>query len=439
VMDQAEGMTVQKMGEVFEEYGGEVAAGAEARGFFNRGAKDALLVMEEGYEESVCDGELARVDLRISDLDEPQVKITGPKKVGAKKRKEMGIASGANGTVASFALPKGQQVPQVETVRSALASFCMLRKIVDPANERRRLRFTFRDTDEEVVFSPPVGEALIEKRKAALEVTGYPNFKLLISLFKAEEDLDQSLSDRRVGGMLIVDEGDAVLDLTMGRFDRDPAAAPFFGEIKITRGFKKFLRDQERAGYHVLSDERSGLEKHHDWVEALTREIEQILEPHIEKERKARASETQELSESERKHHHKIIEELNRIAEDETRKQWEGLDEDDIKRPPASGLEIRPTHITIAEGTQRFAAVIADVGKVLPGDLIYVEDEPDVLDLEPDEIKVEDLEGDVFVGYFKISGGVAGESGKIIAITNDANLTAEATFEVVTETYPPFQ
>jgi len=440
VIDEAEGMTADRLEEVFEEYGGDVAAGEEARGFFNRGAKDALLAMEGGFEESICDGEYAKVDLRISDDGEPQVRITGPRKASAARRKEMGIVGGGNGTLASFALPPAVQAPQFETVRTALASFWMLRKIVSPENDRRRLILVFREREEEIIFSPPIAETLIDREVISLEVEGYKKFRLDVTLKKAEEDLDQSLSDRRVGGMLIVDEGDAVLDLTMGRFDRDPAAGPFFGEVRIKKGFKKFLKGQEEAGTHVLSDERNGLERHHPWVGGLLREIESVLEPHVEKERKARAAGAQELSESERKHHDKIIEELNRIAEEETQKAWEGIEDDEDVNPPASGLEIRPSHIVIAEGTQRYAAVVADFGKVQPGDLIYVEDEPDCLDLEPDEIKVEQDENDkVFIGYFKISGGITGETGKLVVITNDSDISAEATFEVVQEAYPQFQ
>lgn len=440
VVDEAEGMTADRLEEVFEEYGGDVAAGEDARGFFNRGAKDALLAMEGGYEESICEGEYAKVDLRISQDGEPQVRITGPRKASASRRKQMGIVGGGNGTLASFALPAAVQAPQFETVRSALASFWMLRKIVSPDNERRRLILIFRDREEEIIFASPIAETLIDRQVMPLEVEGYKKLRLEVTLKKAEEDLDQSLSDRRVGGMLIIDEGEAVLDLTMGRFDRDPAAGPFYGEVRIKKGFKRFLKQQEDAGMHVLSDERNGLERHHPWVDGLLREIENVLEPHVERERKARAAGAQELSETERKHHDKIIEELNRIAEEETQKAWEGIEDDDDVNPPASGLEIRPAHIVIAEGTQRFAAVVADFGKVQPGDLIYVEDEPDCLDLEPDEIKVEQDDNDkVFIGYFRISGGATGETGKIVAITNDTDLSAEATFEVVQEAYPQFE
>jgi hypothetical protein len=435
VIDEAEGMSADRLEEVFKEYGGEVAAGPDARGFFNRGAKDALLAMEGGREDSIKDGEYASMELRTVLGEEPERRLTGPHKATAAIRRRLRLPE--NGTVASFRLPEGyQHVPQQETVRTALARFWMLRKIVDPDNATRRLVLRYRGQDVEIISPQPVGEALISK-PFQLRVEGFPDFDYQLTLKKASQDLDQTTnSDQRVGGLLVVDEGDAVLDLTLGRFDREPSAAPFFGEVKILGGFKDFLRAQEKEGQAVLSEERNGFELSHHWVQSLIRSIEDKIEPFVEQERKAREKGQQDLSPEERAHQAKVMSELNKILEDETRKTWTGDQDTDRVTLPAGGLEIRPIAITISEGSQRYLFVRADPAKCPPETVIYIEDEAGTLAIEPQEFKVEDDGELVFVRAVKISGGSAGQTGRIVAISSEC--TAEATYQVVPDAYPSF-
>ena len=437
VIDEAEGMTAARLEQVFGEYGGEIAAGQGSRGFFNRGAKDALLAMRDGREETICDGEYSTVDLRAQPGREPERRIIGPKRATRSIRNRLGLE--ANGTVASFSLPGDfMHVPQYETVRSALAQFWMLRKIVDPANTTRALILRYRGREEEVVYPLPVGATLIDGDEFVLKVSGYPDFRYRLTLKRADQDLDQTASsDQRVGGLLLVDEGDAVLDLTLGRFDREPAAAPFFGEVKILAGFKDFLRAEEKAGRSVLSEERNGLELAHPWVQQLLRSIEDKIESHVEKEKSARAQAQQELTDAERSHQQRVMQELNRILEDETKKSWKGNEETDRETLPPAGLEIVPGDITIAEGTPRYIAVRCDPQRCPPGSVVYLEDESGSISLEPQEFNVEDDGEAVFVRSVRVTGGVAGQSGKITGISADLP-PVEAQYHVVPDTYPDF-
>jgi hypothetical protein len=313
----------------------------------------------------------------------------------------------------------------------------MLRKIVDPANLRRKLILRYRGQETEILYPPPVGELVVDE-EFALEVDGFPIFPVKLVIKKAEDALDQSPnSDQRVGGLLIVDEGDAVLDLTLGRFDRDPFAAKLFGELKILKGFKDFLRTEERAGRVVLSEERNGFEEPHPWVQALLKEIEKRIGPHVEAERRTKATTASQLTEDEVKHQRKIMEELNRILEEETKASWEGLEDTDRKLPPASGLAIKPDRLVVTEGIPRYAAVLVDPVKCSPGSVIVVEDEAGSLTIEPSEIKVEKEEGLVFVRSIRIEGGTAGEKGRIVAVSGTLEATAQ--YEVIAAAYPPFE
>lgn len=436
VLDEAEGMGTEKVRRVFEEYGGEIAAGDETRGFFNRGAKDALLAMEEGREETIRDDLYTSVELRLGSTGKPEIRIIGPVKANKNTRRRLGVES--NGTVASFAVPAHhERTPQVETVRTALAKFWMLRKIVDPANPKRKLVLRYRHQEMEILYPAPVGEVILDE-EFDLEGGPFPPFPFRLVIKRAEEALDQSPnSDQRVGGLLVVDEGDAVLDLTLGRFDRDPSAAKFFGELKILKGFKDFLRHEERDGRLVLSEERNGFEETHPWVQVLLREIEKRIEPFVVAEREAKAASASRLTEDEVRHQQRIMEELNRILEEETKASWEGLEKSDVEVPPATGLAIKPNPLVVTEGTPRYAAILVDPAKCEPGSVIVVEDEAGSLTIEPSEIKVEKERGPVFVRSIRIEGGTAGEKGKIVAVSQ--SLGASAQYEVVAAAYPPFE
>ncbi len=161
-----------------------------------------------------------------------------------------------NGTVAYFSADpgKGQRVPQYETVFQCLANHWRLRKVM--TNRRRK------------VFLINVGENLKKRRltyglqggkellteQFSVPVETYGEFPIRFSLSRAETELSQN-GDEREGGLLILDEAESVLDMSLFKYDNEPLASRFYGEVVITR-FRELLgRDAEEP---VLKEEARG-------------------------------------------------------------------------------------------------------------------------------------------------------------------------------------
>lgn len=85
----------------------------------------------------------------------------------------------------------------------------------------------------------------------------YGDFPISILIRRSENELTQTGDDRE-GGLLLVDEEDVVLGMSLFKFDNEPLAAKFIGEIRIGR-FRELLGEEES----VLSQERDGLSNRH--------------------------------------------------------------------------------------------------------------------------------------------------------------------------------
>ena len=104
----------------------------------------------------------------------------------------------------------------------------------------------------------------------------YGKFPIHVSISRAERELNQTGDDRE-GGLLIVDEEGIILGISLFKYDNEPLAANFFGEVRIER-FRELLINEEA----VLSEERDGLLKRHPFCQVLIPEIEKSLSKMVE-------------------------------------------------------------------------------------------------------------------------------------------------------------
>lgn len=344
VKDAAEGMSIDDIRKGFKKYGSATSgmkAGKNVRGYFGQGAKDALASMIDGNIISIKDNILTECKIYI-EKDKAMYEIGNPINVNNEIREKYKIKN--NGTIASFkADPQATgRVPQLNTIYEELGRNYILRKILmnskrkiliidDTANESKQLCYKF-----------PIGKNILVE-DFIINYKAYSDFLIQVSIFRADNELQQN-GDDRDGGLLIVDEDDAVLGISLFRFDNEPLASRFYGEVKIN-SFRKLLYKEEA----VLSEERDGLVQRHPFCKILISEIEKRIEIKVKEEKLLKQREEQSLLDAEESNRYKkAFNVLNEIAELEAQEVINlGDKSTDLSVEPPEGFCLYPASATI--------------------------------------------------------------------------------------------
>jgi len=428
VRDFAEGMSIEKVREGFTQYGSETSGqkeGKMVRGFFGQGAKDALASMKDGKVCTFKDGMFVECKLYIEG-GKPTYELRGPIPATIKLRQEHGISQ--NGTVAYFkSSPKlGIKTPQFNTVHEELANNYLLRKIM--TNPEREITLLDKISREfmEIRYRMPPGQKILSE-DFSIHYKDYGDFPVHISISRSENELTQTGDDRQ-GGLLVIDETEAVLDISLFKFDNEPLASRFFGEVKI-EGFRKRLLNN---GEPVLSEERNGLDKRHAFCKALIEEIEKRLEAKVNEERARKQKEQHRIGTKEYFKFKKAFNFLNKIAEQEIHETIDlgGKRGKEIKTPP-NGMCLYPSFAQLTVEKHYNFELRIDTNKVPHGSLIKVKSSSKIQVISP-EVKISESDGKSIISKFvTIKGLEPNIEGKIFA--KFRNIFTEAKIYVVPE------
>jgi len=254
----------------------------------------------------------------------------------------------ANGTIAYFKVDpqkSGCRVPQLDTVHQELANNAFLRKIM--TNSRRKVFLLDADTGERrlIRYTMPQGKEILNQA-FVISYGKYGNFPVHFVLFRADKELTQT-GDDRDGGLLLVDNKNVVLGISLFKYDNEPLAARFFGEIRIDR-FRELLENEEA----VLSEERDGLAPRHPFCQKLIAEIERRLEINVQEERARKQKEAQsKFDRDETNRYRKAFSILNKIAAEEA-EEIINLGQDLTKEEelPPNGFCLYPSSAEITVG-----------------------------------------------------------------------------------------
>jgi hypothetical protein len=290
IRDEAEGMSREEMKNSFGEksYGAATSGlkeGKRRRGYFGQGAKDALAGMRDGRIVTVKDDLLTECRVFIE-----RGKLYGELEDAVAATSELRNKHGikGNGTIAYFTADpeKTGSVPRFDRVQAEVANNYMLRKIM--TNPRRKVLLIDQNSDERrrLRYTLPEGKEILSEDFALCYKT-YPEFRIHISLWRSETELLQS-GDDRTGGLLIIDDANVVLDISLFKYDNEPLASRFFGEVVIN-GFRGLLINEEA----VLTEERNGIARRHPFCDQLIHEIERRLEVKVDEEKRRKQKEAQ--------------------------------------------------------------------------------------------------------------------------------------------------
>ena len=366
VRDAAEGMSHDEVRAAFEKYGAATSGfkdGKSVTGFFGTGAKNALAGMTDGRIYTFKNNALCELRIFLRD-DCLQGELEDPQATTERLRSCHGIAS--EGTLADFRADpgKGQKVPRFDTVFENLANHWRLRKImtsprrkvllVDVAEKKRRL----------LRFPMPRGEERINQQ-FTVPCEDYGEFPLRLSILRAESELSQE-GDDRPGGLLIIDEKEAVLDMSLFKYDREPLAARLFGEVTFGR-FRELLAREEPA----LDEKREGLNRSHPVCKAVIAEIEKRIQSLVQEESRRQKEARSRIDDEERKRYRHAFKILNEIAEAEAEEVHNlGQDPSAKPEPPPDGFCLYPDSAHVTVGKRYNFEVRIDTEKFHPGTLV---------------------------------------------------------------------
>ena len=315
VRDYAEGMSIDDVRRGFKEYGAATSGlktGRGVRGYFGQGAKDALAGMVDGRICTFKDDIYVECSLFI-EVGKAHYRIVEPTPASSKLRKEHGIE--ANGTVAYFCIdPKtltNTHVPQFSTVQEELANNYLLRKIMTSRHRKIELVDKNSNISRRLRYKYPEARDLLTET-FVIQLGTYAGFPASITISRADKELTQT-GDSRDGGLLLIDDKDAVLGISLFKFDSEPLAAHLFGEVRIGN-FRELLESEEP----VLSEEREGINIRHPFCRKLIPELERRIETIVKEEKLRRQKEEQsKIDREEIARFRKAFSILNEIAEKE--------------------------------------------------------------------------------------------------------------------------
>jgi len=314
VRDDAAGQSLEELHTNFLKYWKESGLDDSnaQRGYFGKGAKDALACMDDGQIVSFKDGRFIQCSIFFDDNKEMSYKIVKCCDITSALRKKYGVAK--NGTVASFiADPQSDakiKVPQFRLLHSELSNHYLLRKILQRKNTSVTLINKGKKDKRRLTYACPKGTEILDD-SFEIEYEGFDPFIIDMKVARSETPLSQKeAGDTRSGGLLVVDNKGVVLDISLFKYDYEDMAKHLFGEV-VFHDFRKLLKANEV----VLSSERKGLLRDHPLISDFIKQVEKRLNKLIQMEKsRMQRYDVTDAGKEYQKRQKKFTEVLNDIA-----------------------------------------------------------------------------------------------------------------------------
>lgn len=360
VVDHAEGLTDKQMEKSFTTYGKDSRdhlSGHNTRSLFGKGLRDVLFTQYHGRVKSIRDGVFYVCEFRWKDKaghESPVIDIKTPRPADASLRAALGIPR--NGTRVEFELAGDVRKPQTPKLVETLCQFYMLRNInanTDRLVSLRVLSAGSKAVSHQLTYSPPdldvkchVDTIYRPDAKHSIAISGD------IGLTDIELPQGEVGYTDRVGGILVVDEDDAVLDLSLFGYDDDPDARRISGRLHFD-GVGAYIREKlnQSSPEEILTDTRDGFDKNHAFYRGLRDILKPYITPIVETLREQAKGVRLNLSAETQKRHKDAFDLLNKLANDLLGDVGtEPRIPDHLKMPPPTGIAFLRQDIVIRAG-----------------------------------------------------------------------------------------
>lgn len=372
VKDFAAGMTREQLEKAIEFAG--VTSGFEegrsVRGLFGRGLKETIIALGDGEIKTIKNGKECKTRLWFDKkLRKPQYDDDLLEDIKNTQEKDR--------TVININITNEKiKIPEYENFKEQLSRHYALRDI--NSSKHRNIWLTFDDLkrkskiDTKIIFLYPEGKKVKEEE---IKIHGYGD-KIKVVIYESPTVLDSPRNNPfGLAGILIKTKG-AILDNQLFKFDNDPAGLYFFGEV-ICEGMEERLRKGETE---IIDPNRGGLEWRHEYCQALSQEIEKVLEPYvIEKRRTLEGKPGKAVKESTNKMLKRLCSLLNELAKQELEELTPIIDESgaDIE-----SLVIKPEVANIQKDKPRTFSVYAP-DEIVNSEGQEVHIKSDTIDIQP--------------------------------------------------------
>jgi hypothetical protein len=445
VVDQGTGMSADELEYNFGRYAEAKARGEGTRSLFGRGALDVLLYHEQSEIYSVKEGTLSRCTISVEGRTKWKVDDLGRVNQALLKKHDLPDEIVDHGTVVQVVLRDGTNIPLEDQILKKLSNFYMLRLIGSDPNCDvfivRDRKATGVKTDK-LQYDFPIGTVIARLTE---DVDLHPKFKCALDIVvaRSEEELpfDPDNIELRAGGLLFVDEFDAVLDLTLHpEYDRNPNLRHLFGIVRVT-GIRPLLEQllDERDAEAVLTVSRDGFDQRNAVTKVLFAAVERLVKPVYDAEeqrvRKGRATRSARL-EQRMRDALKIINQFNADETKEPGTQQGGTTPVPLDEREAISFDLHSTTLYATVPKRLYAYV--NLRKVDPGEVIIFESSNPEIKVQPDAVTVEHSKDEVFTVPVTVTCNLKNQTGDITATTLDKaqnSISATATVAGVEE--PP--
>lgn len=439
-------MTTEELKKAFEEFAAdktEVSKGRPGRSLFGRGVSDVLLGHKQGTFYSYKSGVLSRLEFSFDPKKNAPPMVTGQviRTPSAAQLKELYLDPRENGSCVRFLLHQDCRIPQEGSLVPILAQFYMLRLInADPNVEVKVLqhRAGKKIVEETLDYDFPIGDVISrftfsiknpvpDAGLSALQVDG------IVCRANVKGGLPgPEAREQQANGLLIVDEKDAVLDLTfLSEFERAPYLRDIFGIIRVG-GIRSILDWYLNNGKDSpLTTSRDGFDERHEFTRRLFDELGKYLEPIYRKEEERyNRSSTEPVPKEVKERIDEAIRELNKFLRDLL---GEGEDGREPTRLDAElALQFVPGKTKLIVGRRRVVKLYFQWSVAgTSGEIVYDTSNPKIR-VKPLSHKVAEgrTVGEHLVYHLFVECDSLHENGKITALAEGKESTYEAEFEV---------
>lgn len=392
VVDHAEGMTDQEMEVRFVTYGKESidrAKGYKTRSLFGKGLRDVLFTQKNGQVKSIKNGLFYNCRFRwkgSEGRERPVLDIKAPSRVTNELRKALSIPE--NGTLVEFVLKDDVRTPQFDKLISTLSQFYMLRMINSSPHREVKLIALGRHgaVEQPLNYQFPEIEVLDQFEQSMVTDLG-TQIQVHGEIGVASEELTQgeaAYTDRE-GGLLILDEDDAVLDLQLFGFDNEPAARTISGTVTLT-GAGEYIRTKlnQPEPEEVLTETRDGFNQQHPFFRDLRSIISARLAPIVARLRELGPKPKVTISDRTRQRHQQALDMLNRLASEMLGTTARVPAIPASKRtPPTEGIAFTSRHLSLQTGLVTPAVLLINANMVSPADVIELASDSEGIRVQP--------------------------------------------------------
>jgi len=440
VVDQAAGMSASMLREALDDIGGNklhLSAGITGRNLFGRGLSDVMRAHTEALIQTFDGKQLttARGEWRKEGWTIEMDYVDGPDKSAFRKTF---LDPGDTGTAVRFVIAdrKRCHIPDPPDMAYRLANFYMLRLIASDPNIDLVLRQHRAAglNEQPIEYDFPVGPVIesfsrtFDPSKSGLNV-GPLKVDFLVVRSDSERGLRGLGLDRdgRENGMLIVDDLDAVYDLTFAdpEYEKADFLSRIYGIVRVN-GLRKVLESylEAEAPTSALRPDRDGFNRDHEFARPLLEFIADNLRPVYEKERKRIEEQEQgELSSETKKRIDDALKHLNKYFQRITELSGDGSGTNTDDQPePVEPVVFFPQRTKLIAGHLRQVLLLVRDDAVKDGaEVVTSATESFTVQPETERIQKKDCprwqaHKHFFALRFSVSSSEMGKQGQITAM-----------------------